>query len=110
MRLIHQKVLEQQDRQKRGILEPDRAMSAVSAPSPDKKFLFILVSETRLGMQRAAVFKSVEPGDVVYSAEDVRDEAIGDAAFVARAQAYALDYTHIPAITRKYPKKEENPQ
>jgi len=106
LRYIHSKVLAQADRARRGVLEPDRAMSAISAPAPDKVGLYVLVNETRLGVQLAAVYKSAEPGVVVYSEDDVREEARGDAEFEARAREFARVHTLIPAVTRKYPKKD----
>jgi hypothetical protein len=106
LRYIHGKVLAQADRARRGVLEPDKAMSAISAPAPDKNGLYVLVNETSLGVQRSAVYKSASPGSVVYSEDDVREEARGDAAFEARAREFARVHTLIPAVTRKYFRKE----
>lgn len=103
MRYIHRKVLEEQDRVSKGIIEPDRPMAAMSVLAPDKSCLYVLVNETRLGHQWAALFKSTGPGSVVYSEDDVREEARGDKAYVARAQEFAKQHTLIPAVQRKYP-------
>lgn len=105
-RYIHRRVLEEQERQRRGVLEPDAPMRATSALAPDRGALWVLVNEVRLGHRWAALFKSNAPGAVVYSPEDVCEENLGDAEFIARAETFAREHTMIPAVQRRYPKGE----
>jgi len=112
LRYIHQKVLEAQDRARRGVLDPDKIMTAVSAVSPDKSCLYVLVNETKLGIQSAALFKSTGPGHVVYDENEVREEARGSKDFIARATVFAREHTQGAAVQRKYPHpgQEEKPK
>ena len=108
MRFIHGKVLAQADAAHRGVLDPDKAMVAISAPALGPGGLYVLVNETKNGLQWASVYKSNAPGMVVHAPHEVRDEVRGDAAFEARACECARLHTLLPAVTRKY--KKESPK
>jgi len=106
-RYVHRLVLEQKARAARGQLEPDRKLHAVSAVSPDKRFLYVLVNECRLGITSAALFKSVAPGQLDYAPEEVEEDCRGTQEFVERATVLAREHTQIPAVVRRYPDFKE---
>ena len=109
-RYVHRLVLEQKDRQRRGILEPDRKMHAISAPAPDKSCLYIMVNECKLGITSAALFRSSSLGVVQYDPKEVEEGCLGTQEFIARATAHAIEHSHIPAVQRRYPKPDETPK
>ena len=109
-RYVHRLVLEQKDRQRRGIPEPDRRLHAISAPSPAKDALWVLVNECRLGITAAAFFVSTGPGQVLYNPSEIEPECLGDADFVARATAEAIAHTQIPAVVRRYTNLNPEPE
>jgi hypothetical protein len=109
-RYVHRLILEQKDRQARGILEPDRKMHAVSAPSPDKTCLYVLVNECKTGITSAALFRSIGPGVVKYDPSEVLPECLGTPEFIDRATAAAIAHTQLPAVVRRYPNLNPEPE
>jgi len=103
---IHNLVLQQKERLEAGQLEVDRRLHAVSGVTPDKKGLFVLVSECKAGVESAAVFFSDGPGHVVYMPGEVEPQCAGSLEFLGRAHQLAETHTHIPAVKRRYPPKE----
>jgi hypothetical protein len=109
-RYVHRLILEQKARQARGQLEPDRRLHAISAPSPGKDALWILVNECALGVTSAAFFVSTGPGVVDYRPEEIETSALGTPEFLRRATSEALAHTHIPAVVRRYPNLNPKPE